>query len=385
MAQHQIHEDLHYLAGHLLHRGAQTDSERRAAEYIQQRLRESTPNVQVEEFQTIDNYTFLFASYFSEFLVVTLIALWWPIPAAVYGTAVFGCYLAEFSGHYVLARLLPHFESQNVVARYLGLRPKKLIVVTAHYDSGNATPLARPGLLRWLRPLHQVLVFCMVLIIATCVTEGMGWLLELQYPLASTLRWGSTAVLAAAALVLLYASGQSEDIRGAIGNASGVAALLALGERLQAQPVDDADVWLAATGSQESWMSGMRSLLDAHSFDKRHTCIVNMESIGAGHLSYATRECLLHTANADPTLVREAQALHDTHGVQAVTLQGVPTGAHIPLHRGLPAMSILGVDDNGLPPHWNRVTDRLTEVDEPSVEKAVDFAEALIRRLAATP
>lgn len=381
MDQDEIHEDLLFLAGRLVHRSAQTQSERRAAEYIQRRLSEFTPNVQLDEFHAIDNYTYLFASYFSEFIVVAILALWWPVAAACYGAMVLCAYLAEYSGFQVFARLLPQYESQNVMARFLGLRPKKTILVTAHYDSGNASPLAHPPLLRWLRPLHFALVACMVLVVASCILDSIGWITSTEYFFSSGLRWSATSLLTLASVAMFYISGHGEDIRGAVGNASGVAALLQIARQLKESPIEEADVWLVATGSQESWMSGMRHLLSAHTFDRGQTFVVNLESVGAGRLCYAEREGLLYAAPAGPQLRAAAKALETSHGLHPVQLRTVPTAGHIALARGYDAVTLIGLDEHGVPPHWNRQSDRLAEVDETQVEQAAETALALIRRL----
>jgi hypothetical protein len=42
----------------------------------------------------------------------------------------------------------------------------------------------------------------------------------------------------------------------------------------------------------------------------------------------------------------------------------------------------MGLDERGLPPHWNQISDRVTAVDEKTIARAADFSEALIRKLA---
>ncbi|MBI3119274.1 MAG: M28 family peptidase [Candidatus Hydrogenedentes bacterium] len=381
MAQNQIHDDLMYLAGRLLHRGAQTDAERSAAEFIRQRLSQSTPDVHLDEFSSFANYTFLFASYYSEFLVVSLLAVWWPLVAAAYGLFVFLCYLAEFLGYRVFARMLPQFESQNVVARFLGLRPRMTLLVTAHYDSGNANLLSQPWILPWLRPLHALLVFCMVVVIASSAVEGWSLVMQRQFEAAAHLRWTAAGLLATASLILFYVSSQGEDIRGAIGNASGVAALLQLAERLRTHPLEEADVWLVATGSHEAWMSGMRHLLVANKLEKKHCQILNLEGVGAGGLRYITAEGMLIATPAGSTLRRAAEAVAGEYGAAPALLRAVPTAAHVPLARGYRSMTIMGLDDEGLPPHWNQPSDRVTEVDEDSIARAAAFSDAILRRV----
>ena len=46
--EEQVHRDMMFLAGELLHRGAQTHLERRAAEFLRDRFREYTLDVEVD-------------------------------------------------------------------------------------------------------------------------------------------------------------------------------------------------------------------------------------------------------------------------------------------------------------------------------------------------
>lgn len=381
--QSQIHQDLMYLAGRLVHRSAQSECERDAAEFIEGRFKEHTEDVSIEPFHCIENYPYLFASYMSEYLVVGILSLWWPLIAFIYGAIIFVFYLIEFAGFPGLSRFLPQFPSQNVVARFLGTRPRGLVVVTAHYDSGCASPLSAPGVIPWLRTIQNLMLGAMVVVLATCVadfvvTRGGGGTNELSL----AIRCGAIAFLLSGSLILFAVASQGEDIRGANSNASGVAAMLQLAGRLAGKPVEDADVWLVATGSHEAWMGGMRRFMEAHRIDRRHTCFLNLEGVGAGQLHYLTREGMLHALQSDPDMVRAAEAVADRYDVKPGAMRAVPTEAHIPLMRDCRAMTVMGLDDEGLPPHWNQISDRVTEVDEKAIARVTDFAEAVIRNLA---
>jgi hypothetical protein len=50
--------------------------------------------------------------------------------------------------------------------------------------------------------------------------------------------------------------------------------------------------------------------------------------------------------------------------------------------RGMKAMTLMGLDRDGLPPHWNQPTDRISEVDETGVAETIEFSELLLRALA---
>jgi hypothetical protein len=371
-----------YLAGKLLHRGAQTEDERSAAQFIQGRFREYTADVEMDHFQAIENYPYLFASYYSEFILVGVLAIWWPLVALVYGVGAFLAYLMEFMGYPAFSRLLPHFESQNVIARYHAEEePKALYVVTAHYDSGCASPLTDPGVVPLLRPLHLGTLACMVVVLSTCAVDTIGLFQNIEQPVTDYVRWTAVGFLACVSLIMFYSSAQGEEIRGANVNASGVTALLRLGERFSETPLRNADVWLVATGSHEAWMSGVRHFLSTQKLDKRTTHLLNIEGIGAGELRYLTEEGMLHRSTSSAALLSAAEATAGEFDAGPGTLRAIPSAAHIPMARGHHALTLMGLDEDGLPPHWNAISDRVTEVSEENIVRAADFGEAILRRL----
>lgn len=372
---------MRFLAGELLHRSALTEEEHRAAEYIRARFNEYTPDVETDPFRSIENPFYVFASYYGEFLVVAVLAIWWPRIALCYGGLVLLAYLAEFMGYPVFSRFLPHFESQNVVARFLGTQPKATIIVTAHYDSGRASPISRPGVTQLLRVLHLVVIGCMVTVMTTCAVDALHFFNLDMPPLHEHVRWTAVGVLLSAALALFYASASGEEIRGANYNASGVAAMLRLAHSLASQPLETADVWLAATGSNETWMAGMRHLLSTHALDKKHTYILNIEGVGAGQLHYLTAEGMLQLERASSPMLSAAAEVDGPFGATPGCLRAVPTAAHAAMARGLHTLTVIGLDESGLPAHWNRHTDLLTEVDDEAIANAAGFCEALLRKL----
>lgn len=372
-----------HLAGRLSHRSAQSDQERNAGLYIEARLGRYTPDVSTEPFNAPESYPLLFASYLAEFLFVGLIATAWPPAAFGYGLGVFLLYLYEFCGYRGLSRFMPQHPSQNIVARFMGTRPRCLIIVAAHYDSGCATPITAPERIRWLRPMHLALMGAMAIVIATCAADAFAVQDSGSFSPAAAIRWAATALLVAGALGLYVSASHGEDIRGANHNASGVAALLGLAEKLAAHPIEGADIWIAATGSHEAWMAGMRHLISDHSLNRKQTWLLNLEGVGAGTLHYLKTEGFVHALQADPTLAGIAEKRSVGRPVRAGILRAIPTAAHVPLMRGMKAMTLMGLDRDGLPPYWNQMADRIGEVDETGIAETIDFSELLLRDLAA--
>ncbi len=379
----QIRRDILFLAGRLSHRCAQSEEELEAARYIEGRLQERFSSVEIESFAAVDDHNIVVASYMAEFLVVALLAVWWPFAATLYGAMVFLSYAAEYMGYPVFSRLLPHFESANVVARHYAERPAGLLVVTAHYDSGTASPLTSPDVAPRMRAVQIVIVLCMLFVVATCAADGLASLMGGVIPALDGLRWAAVAVLLSAAAAHFYGAGHNTEVRGAITNASGVAALLQVAEKVFEDPPEHLDVWLAATGAHERWMAGMRELVSGIKDGRQFVRFINIESVGAGRLSYTTSEGELIAAPCGTDLVEAAKAEAPEHGFAAASLRRIDSAAHIPLARGYGAISLMGLDPNGIPRHWNWVSDSISEVDEHAIAQTAGFAHAIIKRLGA--
>lgn len=378
MGMAEMRRDIEYLAGSLSHRGASTESERTAAEYIRERLAAITPNTEIDDFFAIESPWLLFASYYGEFLIVALLAFWQPWFAFGYGAIVSTLYLMEFTGYRVLALILPQYETQNVVARILGDRPKKLFVVTAHYDTPKFSAVTSPRFQPWLRTMHFVVLTCMLAVLGTCVAEALGVTGEEGYRYDLVVRWCAVTTLLCAAVALFTCEYSGEFTHGASDNASGVAVLLDLAQRFTQERMDGADIWFVATGSKETWLSGMRRFIATHRLDKTNTYFLNIDHVGCGTLHYVTHEGLLRTFPSDREMVRAAESEAARHNVSPLVWRGLPSDALLPLVRGYRAMSITAVGGKSV---YDDDSDRAGAIDYATVTAAASYAEAILRRL----
>ncbi len=370
-----VRQHLRFLAGQLTHRGANTENERRAAEYIRKHFQENNPYVAVEEFNSIDSYQLLFASYFAEFFFVALLALWLPAVAFVYGMLVFVTYMAESTGYRIFSRFLPEYSSQNVVSHHLAENPRRHVVVMAHYDSPKDTALVQPDATRWLRPAAITMVVCMTTIVLSTLTQALGTFEDLTVRADLIACWGAVGILTTAAGWLGLSELSADYLPGANNNASGVASVMELNERLSNRPLEQCDVWIVATGSKEGWLNGARRFVAQHDFDLADTWFINVEQIGIGRLHCVTGEGVLHTFHADQELV---ELLSEAGGgLPQHVHRGAPTDALIPLARGYRCAGLMGAPDkiDEAPP------DTLAHIDYDAVEGAVDVLETALRRL----
>lgn len=378
MSMAQMRRDIEYLAGNLAHRGASTQSERAAAEYIRDRFRSYTPDTELDDFYAIESPWLLFASYYAEFFIVALLAFLWPWIAFIYGVCVFLMYLAEFSGYRILAHILPQYETQNVVARILSDAPKRLFIVSAHYDTPKYSAVTSPGAQPWLRILHLLVLLFMVTVLMTCVADALGLVADTQPRLDMALRWISVTGLLCAAAALAACEFSGEFVRGASDNASGVAVLLALAQRFTEVPPKHADIWFLATGSKETWLSGMRQFLRSHRLDKGTTYFLNVDQVGAGKLRYVIAEGMLHLFRGDRDMVRAARAEAAMFDAAPLTWRGLPSDALLPMMHGFKA---LGITASGARANLDDDSDHPGDIDYSTVTHAAAFAEGILRRL----
>lgn len=341
----EIERDLQRLVTALPHRAPNTESEHAAAEYLKDRFSEYTSDARLEEFDSCESWMLVAGSYYGEFALVSLLAFWFPWVAAVYGLIVFGLYLAEFTGYRALRRLLPQYASQNVVARFMAPRPERTCVVLANYDTPLVTPLTQETDWRWLRPLHALIVFSMVIIILSCVAQGVGLFEDAPFPAVLAVRWFFLAVLIGACGTLLYNEFNSDYGPAGAANAAGTAALIQLAQSLAHQPAERTEVILAATGSKEAGLNGVRELLRAHRFDPDDTYFINLEHIDSGPVRPLTGEGLLATFRTPRGLLKAAtRACAAEHGNEAPLKpwRGWPTDALVPLAHGFAAVTLTG-------------------------------------------
>jgi len=263
------------------------------------------------------------------------------------------------------------------MARFFAAKPARLLIAMAHYDTGKKGPLEHPRIMPWLHVLHTLLVLCMAAVLLSCAVQALGFHVDGSLRYDVIIRWSAATILLAAAAALFLNAAMAEYQRGANDNASGAAALLSLAERLAQCPIEDADVVLVATGSNRTWMSGVRHFLATQKPDRETTYVVNIDSVGDGELCYTTSEGMLYVQSCSTEMRNAAEALAVEYAAKPYVWRTANSDASLALARGYKAISLTARTPNPtpLPP------DTLARVDCAAIGRAADFAEALLRRL----
>jgi hypothetical protein len=293
-------------------------------------------------------------------------------------------------GAHAFRRLLPHRSTFNVTATAGDPDAEETLVFVAHHDAANGGLIFRPELTRlvadtfpgWYERQHtspQMLR----LVAAGPALAGLGALTG-----AGPLRRLGAGIAAGSALAFLDISTRTV-VPGANDNLTAVAVILELARALREQPVRGVRVLLVSTGSEESFMEGMRGWVRRHGpgLDPGRTRVVVLETLGSPELILLEGEGMIWMNDYDEG-VREFLA-------ECAQLAGVPlrrglrlgfaTDALSALRGGLRTATLASCDEYKMPSNYHSQRDVPGNVDFGTVAAAVRVAEAAIRTAASGP
>ncbi len=286
-----------------------------------------------------------------------------------------------------LSRLLPAPESINVVGRFGSTAPARRVVLSAHIDSAQAgflfsrrladTFAGLAGRRGEARPPFGPLALPEAFMIAAALIAVAGWLGAHGFVFALLTTLTALGLLLTAGLTLQWAF--SPPTPGANDNASAVAAMLICAERLAPQLPDDVELWVVGTGAEEVGCCGMQAFVEQHrAWPLETTYFINFECVGGGRLHYVRSEGVLAKGYFPPQLNEIARRLAATGwGDVSPTDLLAATDGHVPAAAGYPTLSLISLEENGVPRNYHRVEDTVDALDLSMVVRAADFGAAV--------
>src|SRR5215208_3162530 len=386
--------DLEAAVRHLetIERGTGSPGEREAAEWIAQQLRELGCEAHTEAEQVHGGYWIPVGAPAAAAAGLALLALRGGGPARLAalagGAAAAASILDDISGGaQVSRRVLPTRESRNVVAVAGDPQGERTLVLVAHHDAGHGGAVFDHSLAdkieeRWPGFIGRFETYPPIMwpTVAGPLVTALGALTGSR----RMLRAG--AVLGAGTAAAMADIARSPVSPGASDNLSAVAVLLGVAEALQAQPVSGLRVLLVSTGSEESFMEGMRRFMERWSpqLPKDRTTVVCLETLGCPRLALIEGEGMAWMTDY-PQATRDLVAdVADDAGIALV--RGLRTRAAtdglIALRAGYPSALLASVDQRNIPSHWHCACDVADNVDFDTVAQATALCTALVRRLA---
>jgi hypothetical protein len=372
-------------------RGSCTPAERRAAEYVCAEMgRLGLQDVRLESFQGLRSAWQPFAIIFN-IAILGHVLFWWlkPLmPPFAFMPYVAICFWAGAWWFYriltfdlsLLHRWLPKGPSQNVV----GVVPaagevRRRLVVVGHLDS-HRTPWIMQDDLRTRIFANLVTAGFFSLILAP-VLYGLGAFLS-SLPLAylgllTILLHGLGVILSVQADLSPYSPGAND-------NAAAVGTCLALARRLTAEPLANTEVWVLASGCEESGLDGIREFVARHRPAMEEALFIDFEGVGNGdHLVYLTHESPVRPEPIHPEALQVArQAAARCPQLEAVGAPAVGgyTEMGVVNHVGLRGLCLLTIP-RGLKAvgEWHRPTDTADRLQPEALARVQEFAWAVMQ------
>lgn len=361
-------------------RGSCTPAERKAAEYVAERLRFYGAEVRVEPFKSFSSFAWPWATIYLLGALGGLLAwfnMWLAFLISLLGAVLF---YDQGRGRLELGDVLPFrtHPSQNVIGV---IRPtgevRRRLVISGHLDTNRASELFKPGLVERFRFNY---LSTAVAAFSLPVLAQVGRLVLPVWPWWPWVMLVPTAVLFFSFLMLIHRELFHKYTHGANDNASGIASMLGVAEVLGRKPLEQTEVWCVATGCEEVGMIGMRRFLAAHKEELADADFIVLDNHGKGQVKYTLGEGMLGVVACDRGLVELAARLaaeHPEWNLGTSYNKLMPTDMGPVLREGLRAIHIRAEDEAGLLPNWHWYSDTIENVDPENLQIVRDLVLAM--------
>jgi hypothetical protein len=373
-----------------------TDAERRAANRLAERLRDTGRRAEVEPIYVHPQWGLIQALHCLLGVVGSLVSI--AQPAVGFALVLAGAtsmYLDVNARSYLLRRLLFRRASQNVLSRGGRRELPHRLILCAHYDAARTGAIFHPKRLRRLARLDSLLpipiggfrpvFWSMALLLPVLGARMAGvdapWLSAIQVP---------PTLILVVGIFLLVDIELSDSVPAANDNASGVATVLSVAAALDDEPAENLDVWVLLTGAEECLMEGMRSFLRSHrgELEPGTTWFVNVDSVGRGEVRFTVAEGPVVSYGLDPRLAELCTAIatagrESEDGVAATPLRWDVASDALPVRLSKRRATTITCLEPGqlLPPNYHVPSDTPENIDPAALSRAHSFILELIRQL----
>jgi hypothetical protein len=373
----RLRATVEYLAS--FERRSASEGERRAAEWIRGELAAQGVSARVEEEPAVGSMAVPLGLLSAAGVVAGLggrrLAPLGLLAAAAIVDDVSG-------GPHLFRRLLPHRTTYNVVGEAGDPAADTTLVFVAHHDAAQGGLIYRPELQKLIADSfpgwyaqQETSPQMLRLVAAGPALAALG----------GPLRTLGLALSAGSALAFADIATRTV-VPGANDNLTAVAVLLELARALREQPVEGVRVLLVSTGSEESFMEGMRGWVKRHgpSLDPKRTRVVVLETLGSPELILLEGEGMIWMSDYDAG-VRDLIA--DSAQQAGVPLRrglrlGFASDALSAMRAGLPVATLASCDEYKMPSNYHSQRDVPHNVDYETVAAGARVAETAIRRAA---
>jgi acetylornithine deacetylase/succinyl-diaminopimelate desuccinylase-like protein len=277
-------------------------------------------------------------------------------------------------------RFLRRGTTTNVIAELGPRDASRSVVVIAHHDGAHSGQVFNPAFTyavgrRFPQVIERIRWWprIMGLVLAGPVLVALG-----ARRLGALFSFGSAAAFADIA--------RSPVVPGANDNLSGVAALIAVARGLVEKPPSDLRVILVSAGAEESFEEGSQAYFRRHAEElaRADTHVIVADVVGSPRLVLVEGEGMLQRTEYDRALKDVVEAAARAAGIPIVREHWLSFGsdALAALRAGFPSVLIASFDELKLPANYHWPTDTAENVDYGTVAQAAEVIEGAIRLLA---
>jgi hypothetical protein len=224
-------------------RPATTDAEADAATYIQGVFEARGLEVERQEFDSPRTYSWAYVLYHTFTVIAAVGSRWYPAPALILAGASAILMWLDLDTRFGLTSLLPKGPSQNMIARHVprvGRNERaQRVVIVAHYDSARASLAFSPGMVKGFATTFGLMKACTFIVPFLILASATPWLKGLRgvwVPVPWYVTMAASAYLLVPLVINIHRELFMKPVAGANDNASGVAAMFGVMERVVPEP-----------------------------------------------------------------------------------------------------------------------------------------------------
>jgi hypothetical protein len=221
-------------------RPASTDAEAAAADYIQGVFEARGLEVERQEFSTPRTYAWAFALYHVMTIAAAVLCRWFPWPALFLAILPAVWMRSDLDTRFGLTGLMPKGLSQNIIARYVPRVRRnehaRRVVIVAHYDSARSSLAFSPGMVRNFSMTFGLMKALTYLVPVLVGVSLLPWLKAYRATWSWYVILAASAYLLVPLLINVHRELFMKHTAGANDNASGVAAMLGVMDRVTPEP-----------------------------------------------------------------------------------------------------------------------------------------------------
>jgi hypothetical protein len=224
-------------------RPATTDAEQRAAHYVHDVFESRGLDAEVQDFDSPRGNGWAYVIYHLLTILAAVVSRWSSWTALILGVVVAVLLWLDLDTRWGLTALMPKGPSQNVIARHVPRVGRNehaaKVVVVAHYDSARSSLAFSPGMVRnyaLSRGIMKASTYVVPVLVALRMIAGRFAGLSVIEPWAWYVTLVPAVYLLVPLLIGVHGALFMRATPGANDNASGVAVLLGLFERLVPEP-----------------------------------------------------------------------------------------------------------------------------------------------------